>query len=151
MRIDIHSVATLAIVALAGCAEISSHQFAEPSRDWRVRSGQLMYASPTAKLIGEVVVRFSKNGDFELTFSKGLGVNLIVVREDATFARVEGPLAGGDWMGPIAQAPEQLRGWLQLRDKLVRQDRQPRNNRGSRSRSESIRLVVGTESFRFRF
>ncbi len=131
-------VIALAIVDLTGCVTGLRHQFAEPSRDWQMRSGQLMYASSTATLIGDVVVRFSKNGDFELTFSKGPGVMLIVVREDATFARIEGPLAGGRWSGRVDQAPPRLRGWIELRNKLTGAHR-------------VVRHVVGSETFRFRF
>ena|ERR1700704_4544384 len=125
---------------LVSCETTSQHQFAEPSRDWKMRTGQLMYATPTTRLIGEVVVRFSKSGDFELTLSKGPGVALIVVRQDATFASVEGPLAGGRWSGPIEQAPPRLRGWLQLRDKLI-----------AAQNRRSLRHVAGTETFLFRF
>ena len=125
---------------LINCETTSQHQFAEPSRDWHVRTGQLMYVSPAATIIGEVVLRFSKSGDFELTVSKGPGVALIIVRQDASFARVEGPLAGGRWSGPIEQAPPRLRAWVGLRDKLMAaKDRQ------------SLRLVAGTETFLFRF
>src|SRR3981081_98355 len=133
-------VAILAIVDLTSCETTSLHQFAEPSRDWRVRNGQLRYASATTTLIGEVVMRFSKGGEFELTFSKGPGMALIVVRQDVSFARVEGPLAGGRWSGRADQAPPRLRGWVELRDKLLTaQDRQ------------SLRHVAGAETFLFRF
>jgi hypothetical protein len=131
-------VAILATVVLTSCETTSLHQFAEPSRGWQVRSGQLRYASPTTTLIGEVVVRFSNTGDFELTFSKGPGVPLIVVRRDSTFARVEGPLAREPWSGRIDQAPSQLRSWIELRDKVIATKR-------------SLRLVAGTETFLFRF
>ena len=66
-----------------------------------------------------MLVRFSKGGDFELTFTKGPGVALLQVRQDANFASVKGPLARGSWSGPMAQAPARLRGWLQLREKLM--------------------------------
>jgi hypothetical protein len=131
-------LAVLAMVELTSCETTLLHQFTEPQGGWRVRSGQLRYASPTATLIGEVVVRFSKSGDFELTFSKGPGVALIVVRRDATFARVEGPLARGSWSGRIDQAPPQLRSWIGLRDKVIATKR-------------SLRCVAGTETFLFRF
>ena len=36
-----------------------------------------MYRTATTTLIGDVLVRFSKSGDFELTFSKGPGVTLL--------------------------------------------------------------------------
>jgi hypothetical protein len=132
-------IALLAL-ALAGCATTSSHQFADPGRDWQVRSGQLLYKGDKTSLIGEVLVRFSKSGDFELTFSKGPGVTLLQLRQDATFASFKGPLARGGWSGESAQAPARLRGWLQLREKLIAS-----RNRPSVSHSE------GGESFTFRF
>jgi hypothetical protein len=140
MKIDILIVALLA-TALAGCEEISPpHQFAQPSRDWRVRSGQLKYSSPTTRLIGEVVVRFSKKGDLELTLSKGPGVTLLLLRQDANFAEAKGGMAGPGWAGPVASAPAQLQGWLKLREVLLRGQ-----NR------HVVRLIVGTETFLFRF
>ena len=42
-------------------------------REWQARSGQLLYRNARTTLIGDVLVRFSKSGDFELTFSKGPG------------------------------------------------------------------------------
>src|SRR5437762_5062971 len=77
------------IVALTSCATTSTHQFAEPARDWQTRSGQLLYRNPKTTVIGDVFVRFSGNGDFELTFSKGPGVNLLFLRQDASFAEVD--------------------------------------------------------------
>jgi hypothetical protein len=142
----------LLIVDLTACATVSRHQFAEPARDWQARSGQLLYRTQKTTLIGEVLVRFSKNGDFELTFSKGPGVTLLVLRQDTNFAEVKGPLARQGWSGRIDRAPPQLRGWLGLRDEFLRaKDRQPRNNRGSRTVSESIRHVAGLETFLLRF
>lgn len=91
-------------------------------------------------MIGEVLVRFSKNGDFELTFTKGPGITLLEVRQDATFARAKGPLARGGWSGPTAQAPARLRGWLQLREVLMASGAKP-----------SVRHSAGDETFVFRF
>jgi hypothetical protein len=127
-------------VCLTSCAPISPHEFAEPARDWQVRSGQLLYRNPKRTLIGEVYVRFSKTGDFELTFSKGPGITLLVLRQDATFVELKGPLAGRGWSGPIDRAPQQLRGWLGLRDKLIHaQNRQ------------SFRYSMRAEEFLFQF
>ena len=133
-------VLALAIFHLPGCATGPRHQFAEPSRDWQVRSGQLMYATPQTTLIGEVVVRFAKSGDFELTFSKGPGVTLLVLRQDDSFAEAKGGLARQGWSGPIDRAPAQLRGWLELRGKIIH----------SLGR-QTIRHVSGTETFVLRF
>ena len=130
----------IAALFFAGCATTSTHQFAEPARDWQTRTGQLLYRNPKTTVIGDVVVRFSKAGDFELTFSKGPGVNLLLLRQDTGFAEVKGPMASSGWSGPIERAPEQLRGWLELRDKIVH----------ARDRHQ-VRHVSGSETFVFRF
>ena len=109
-------------------------------RDWESRSGQLLYRTPKTTLIGEVFVRFSKNGDFELSFSKGPGITLLIFRQDASFAEVKGAMAGPGWSGPTDQAPSRLRSWLALRDQLIRSKNQ-----------KSVRYVAGPETFLFRF
>jgi len=130
----------LAIVDLTSCATISRHAFVEPAKDWQTRSGQLLYRGSKTTLIGEVLVRFSKNGDFELTFSKGPGITLLALRQDTHFADVKGALARMGWAGPVERAPKQLRGWLELRNALIHaQDRQ------------TVRHVAGTETFLFHF
>ena len=130
----------LLALALSCCTTTSSHQFADPGRDWPARSGQLLYKNPRTSLIGEVLVRYSKAGDFELTFSKGPGVALLHVRQDANFASLKGPLARGGWSGPAANAPARLRGWLQLRDKLMASGGKP-----------LVSHSAGGETFTFRF
>jgi hypothetical protein len=129
----------VAIIGLTSC-ETVRHQFVGPALDWQARNGQLLYHGKRTTLIGEVLVRFSKAGDFELTFTKGPGVTLLEVRQDANFAGVKGPLARGGWSGPTAQAPARLRGWLQLREKLM----------ASMDKS-SVSHSAGGETFTFRF
>ena len=122
------------------CAPVSHHKFSDPTANWQAKTGQLMYRTATTTLIGDVLVRFSKAGDFELTLSKGPGVVLLSLSQDAGFAEVKGPFVRGGWSGPVERAPQQLRGWLGLRDKLIHsQDRQ------------SVRYVAGNETFLFRF
>jgi hypothetical protein len=104
-------------VAFSGCSAI--HNFISPAPDWQARTGQLLYKGPRTTLIGEVLVRFSKSGDFELTFTKGPGVALLELKQDANYFNVRGPLAGVKWSGSTANAPPHLRGWLELRDKLM--------------------------------
>jgi hypothetical protein len=128
------------LFCVTSCVNISRHEFSEPTADLHTETGQLMYRTATTTLIGDVIVRFSKAGDFELTLSKGPGVVLLSLRQDAGFAEVKGPFARGGWSGPVERAPQQLRGWLGLRDKLVHsQNRQ------------SVRYVAGNETFVFRF
>jgi len=99
-----------------------------------------MYRSSKATLIGEALVRFSKTGDFELTVSKGPGITLLSLRQDAAFAEVKGAFARQGWSGPVDQAPPQLRGWLALREQFIRApDR------------KTLRCVSDNETFLFRF
>ena len=132
-------VAGFAIFGLTSCQTIR-HHFLDPSRDWQARNGQLLYRGKKTKLIGEVLVRFSKGGDLELTFTKGPGIALLEVRQDAKFARVKGPLARGTWSGPSAEAPARLRGWLQLREVLM-----------ASGTKTAINHSAGNETFIFRF
>jgi len=134
------AVIALAIVDLTNCATTSQHQFTEPAGSWQMRSGQLLYRAPATTLIGDVIIRSSKSGDFELTFSKGPVAPLLFLRQDAGFAEVKGPLARSGWSGPLDRAPQQLRGWLGVRDKLI----------GSEDR-QSVRYITGNETFLFRF
>jgi hypothetical protein len=122
----------LSIVLLSGCDTL--HQFAEPARDWQARNGQLLYRTAKTTLIGEVLVRFSKTGEFELTFSKGAGLNLLTLKQDPIFAQVKGPLAHPGWSGPIASAPARMRPWLELRDVLEKNnDKTVRHSSGGRT------------------
>jgi len=89
-------------------------------------------------LIGEVLVRYSAAGDLELQFSKGPGVTLLVLRQDAQFASAEGPLARGRWSGSTANAPERLRGWFALREQILKG-------------GATVRFTSGAESFNLRF
>jgi hypothetical protein len=130
----------IAVFCVTNCATSSSHHFSNPASDWQSKSGQLMYHTPNTTLIGEVLVRFSKEGDFELTLSKGPGITLLSLRQDATFAEVKGGLAGHGWSGAVTQAPPQLRGWLGLRDQFLHE-----------SDRKNLRYAAGNEIFSFRF
>jgi len=99
-----------------------------------------MYRSAKATLISEAVVRVSKTGDFELTLSKGPGITLLSLRQDAAFAEFNANFTGQHWFGPVAQAPPQLRAWLALRDQFLRTPDQ-----------KTLRYVSGSETFLFRF
>jgi hypothetical protein len=140
--VDTEFLSFSAIIAfcVTSCATSSSHSFSNPTPDWQSKSGQLMYHTPNTTLIGEVLVRFSKDGDFELTVSKGPGITLLSLRQDAMFAEVKGGLAGHGWSGPVTQAPLQLRGWLGLRDRFLHE-----------SDRKNLRYAAGNETFVFRF
>jgi hypothetical protein len=133
-------VSVLAAYCLTSCASVSHHQFSEPAAGWQTKTGQLMYRTAKATLIGEAIVRFSKAADFELTVSKGPGITLLSLRQDAAFAEINASFTGHHWSGPIAQAPQQMRGWLGLRDQFLRAPNQ-----------KTLRYVSDSETFLFRF
>jgi len=134
------SLLAIAVLCITSCATVSRHEFSEPTAGWQTKSGQLMYRSAKTTLIGDALVRFSRTGDFELTVSKGPGVTLLSLRQDAAFAEVKGGFARQGWSGPVEQAPPQLRGWLALRDQFLHAPNQ-----------KILRYVAGNETFLFRF
>ena len=125
---------------LTSCASVSHHQFSEPAAGWQTKTGQLMYRTAKATLIGEAIVRLSKTGDFELTVSKGPGITLLSLRQDAGFAEFNANFTDQRWSGPTSRAPPQLHGWLGLRDQFLRAPNQ-----------KTLRYVSGSETFLFRF
>ena len=129
----------LALLCLTSC-ETLRHQFVQPTPNWQAKVGQLQYRGPRTSLIGEVLIRYSSTGDFELTFSKGPGVTLLTVRQDDKFVRVSGPLARGSWSGPPNEAPSRLRGWISLRQLFLHGKAEP-----------IVRQTVGRDSFTFAF
>jgi len=131
---------TIGWFCLTSCASVSQHQFSDPASGWQTKTGQLMYRTAKATLIGEAIVRLSKTGDFELTVSKGPGITLLSLRQDAAFAEFNASFTGQRWSGPTASAPPQLRGWLALRDQFLRAPNQ-----------KTLRYVSGSETFLFRF
>jgi hypothetical protein len=139
-RIGLLIALALSAFYVTSCTTVSSHEFSQPTSGWKIKTGQLMYRSPKTTLIGDALVRFSKTGDFELTVSKGPGITLLSLRQDATFAEVKGAFARQGWSGLVSQAPPQLRGWLGLRDQFVRARDQ-----------KTLRYTSGDETFLFRF
>ncbi len=134
------AAALAALFSLTSCQTSGlRHLFTQPTPNWEARIGQLQYRGPRTTLIGEVLVRFSKSGDFELTFTKGPGVTLLVIHQDSKFARVEGPLARGRWAGPIEKGPRRLSGWLALRNVL------------EHGQKPMVKYSNGTETFVFEF
>jgi len=139
-RAVVTGLLVITAACLTSCVSVSQHQFAEPAAGWQTKSGQLMYRTAKATLIGEALVRFSKTGDFELTVSKGPGITLLSLRQDAAFAEINASFTSQHWSGLIANAPSQLRGWLALRDQFLRASNQ-----------KALRYVSGGETFLFRF
>jgi hypothetical protein len=133
------AIALLLLLSLTSCRNLLRYHLLGPARDWQARSGQVLYRGPRVHLVGEVLVRYSRAGDFELTVTKGPAVPLFVLRQNADFARVQGPLARGTWSGPVAHAPMHLRGWLGLRSALMQ------------NQNTTVKYTEGAETFVFQF
>ena len=130
----------IAALCLTSCAAVANHHFSEPTAGWHTKTGQLMYRTTNATMIGEAIIRFSNNGDFELSVLKGPGITLLSLRQDAGFAEFNANFTGRRWSGPTAQAPSKLRGWLGLRDQFLRAPNQ-----------KTLRYASDGDTFQFRF
>src|SRR6267378_1663340 len=88
---------SITLFSIISCATVSHHEFSGSADGWQIKSGQLMYRTPSTTLIGDLLVRFSETGDFELTVSKGPGITLLSLRQDTSFAEVKGAFARQGW------------------------------------------------------
>ena len=134
----------IACFGVTSCATTSHHEFSDPTANWHTKSGQLMYRTDKTTLMGDVLVRFSKGGDFELSLSKG-PVTLLTLRQDSSFAEVKGPFAKGGWSGPVEQAPKPLRALA----RLARQAHSLARSIGPihrRQRNFSVPLLINTDA-----
>lgn len=107
------SVGTL----FTGCQSIGgkSAAFPAPAAGWQTYTGQLFYRGANGKsVIGDVVIRRSAHGDFQLEFLSGPGVSLMRLQRSATALHLEGILARGSWNPPLNRVPAPLRGWSGL-------------------------------------
>ena len=129
----------LTALCLTNCASVSDHQFSEPAAGWETKTGQLMYRTAKATLIGEAIVRLSKTGDFELTVSKGQGSHCCPsdkmpgLRNSTQTSRTSVGLVP-------PHAPRTAARWLELRDQFLRAPNQ-----------KTLRYASGSETFLFRF
>ena len=94
--------------------------FQKPDARWQTHTGQLQYLSGDTSVIGDVVVRTFGSSEFQLDFQSGPGFPLMQLRQSGDRARAEGILARGRWKGMSSRAPQQLRGWVKLREEFSR-------------------------------
>jgi len=79
-------------------------------------------------------------GDFVFRFTNAANATLLELRQDNSYAVIEGRLIGKRWEGPTNSAPSKLRGWLSLSRLFVNQ-----------VQSFGRTTTVGDEKFEFRF
>ena len=93
-------LALLCVVCLGLTSCQTIHQFLSPAQDWQSRHGQLLYRGKRTTLIGEVLVRFSKAGDMELTFTKGPGHRSLARAAECNFRAPQRSARAGDLVRP---------------------------------------------------
>ena len=93
--------------------------FLEPDADWQAKNGQLLYRGKKNNVDRRSAGAIFEAGDFELTFTKGPGIALLEVRQDANFASVKGPLARGSWSGRPRARRRDCAAGCELRELLL--------------------------------
>ncbi|HEY2343655.1 MAG TPA: hypothetical protein VGH90_11515 [Chthoniobacteraceae bacterium] len=122
-RLSALALALCAALSFSGCVT-SNSAFPSPTASWETFTGQLRYTSAQGRsIIGDVVIRRSPQGDFQLEFQSGAGFSLLRLWESAETARVEGLLSHGSWQGPASKAPHHLAGWVHLRETFAHEKR----------------------------
>ena len=109
--------AVITIIIAAGCQTPGT--FPKPDARWQTHAGQLQYVSGDKSVIGDMVMRSLGTNELQLDFQSGPGFPLIELKQSGDRVRAEGILARGTWEGHAGRAPEHLRGWVRLREKLA--------------------------------
>jgi hypothetical protein len=110
------------------------------ARTSTILTGTLHYQRGETVIVGRVVMRTTAEGDFVFRFTNAANATLLELRQDNSYAVIEGKLIGGGWEGPTSSTPSKLRGWLSLSRLFVNQ-----------VQSFGRTTTVGDEKFEFRF
>jgi hypothetical protein len=105
-----------------------------------ILTGTLRYQRGETVITGHVVMCMTAEGDFVFRFTNAAKATLLELRQDNSYAAIEGKVIGGRWEGPTNSAPSKLRGWLGLSRLFVNQ-----------VQSFGRTTTVGDEKFEFRF
>jgi hypothetical protein len=109
------AVAFLAII-LMGCRSVNELSGLGPEAKTRI--GQLRYVTGGRSIVGDIVLRNLRAGDYDLSFSKG-GVTVLELQARGTNMTATGLLAGSGWSGAADHAPSPLKPWVMLKEALV--------------------------------
>jgi len=80
----------------------------------KTHDGQMVYQTSRTSIVGDVILRTSPNGDYDLVFLKG-GVQVLQVQAHGGELVATGLFAGNGWTGPVERAQGPLRSWALLR------------------------------------
>jgi hypothetical protein len=101
----------LSAILLAGCQ--SAKEISGLGPEAKTRIGQLQYANGGRSIVGDIILRSLKGGDYDLYFSKG-GVPVLEFQARGSHMTATGLLARNGWSGETAQAPGPLKPWAML-------------------------------------
>jgi len=76
--------------------------------------GQMVYQTPRTSVAGDVILRTSPNGDYDLVLLKG-GVQVLQIQAHDGQLVATGMFAGNGWTGPVDRAPGPLKSWALLK------------------------------------
>ena len=110
-RILILLTATL----LAGCQ--SAKEMSGLGPEAKTRIGQLQYTYGGRSIVGDIILRSLKGGDYDLYFSKG-GVPVLEFQTRGAHMVATGVLAKNGWSGLTTEAPGPLKPWARLSEVL---------------------------------
>jgi hypothetical protein len=76
--------------------------------------GQMVYQTSRTSIVGDVILRTSPSGDYDLVFLKG-GVQVLQVQAHGDQLVASGLFARNGWTGPLDRAPGPLKSWALLK------------------------------------
>lgn len=105
----------LTALFLAGCQTVKEISGLGPEAKTRI--GQLQYSFGDRSIVGDIILRSLKGGDYDLYFSKA-GVTVLEFQTRGSHMAATGMLAKNGWSGQTAEARGPLRPWAALREVL---------------------------------
>jgi hypothetical protein len=102
-------------ILLTGCQSAKEISGLGPEANTRV--GQLQYSYGAHSIVGDIILRSLKGGDYDLYFSKA-GVTVLEFQTRGSHMAATGLLAKNGWSGETAQARGPLRPWALLSEVL---------------------------------
>jgi hypothetical protein len=105
----------LSVILLAGCQ--SAKELSGLGPEAKTRVGQLQYSYGGHSVVGDIILRTLKAGDYDLYFSKG-GVTVLEFQTRGSHMAATGLLAKNGWSGNTDEALGPLRPWAMLREVL---------------------------------
>ena len=105
----------LITILLAGCQ--SAKELIGLGPEAKTRVGQLQYSYGGHSIVGDIILRSLKGGDYDLYFSKG-GVTILEFQTRGSHMAATGMVAKNGWSGQTSEARGPLKPWAMLSEVL---------------------------------